>query len=151
MKLFQQREAVVIVGCGRVGAALTISESEKGHGVLVIDRDERAFLRLPPDCRKFSVTADGTDPDALRDALLARTRVVVALTGSDTTNIMVAHIAKELLHVPHVIARLYDPDLGNFYRREGIETICPSELSSKEIIGILSGQLTTTESGEQRL
>ena len=38
---------VVIMGCGRVGAAVATRLAEEGHAVTVLDTDGYAFSRLP--------------------------------------------------------------------------------------------------------
>ena len=40
---------VIVVGCGRVGAALAYQLHKKGHQVTVIDQGDSAFDNLPPD------------------------------------------------------------------------------------------------------
>lgn len=40
---------IVILGCGRVGAALANMFDSEGHEVSVIDRDPYSFERLKPD------------------------------------------------------------------------------------------------------
>ncbi len=39
----------VIMGCGRVGAALTVQLAKAGHTVSIIDKRKEAFDRLPPE------------------------------------------------------------------------------------------------------
>ena len=38
---------IVIVGCGRVGSGLARNLEAEGHSVAVIDRNRKAFRRLP--------------------------------------------------------------------------------------------------------
>lgn len=38
---------VIVVGCGRVGSGLAIELVEEGYTVAVIDRNAKAFRRLP--------------------------------------------------------------------------------------------------------
>ena len=38
---------IIIVGCGRVGASAAAALSREGHTVVVIDRNEKSFRRLP--------------------------------------------------------------------------------------------------------
>jgi trk system potassium uptake protein TrkA len=40
---------IVIVGCGRVGSGLARALEAEGHSVAVIDRNRKAFRRLPAD------------------------------------------------------------------------------------------------------
>jgi Trk K+ transport system NAD-binding subunit len=42
---------VMIIGCGRVGSVLANRLGQEGHQVIVLDRDQQAFLRLS---EKFS-------------------------------------------------------------------------------------------------
>ncbi|MEP7180210.1 MAG: NAD-binding protein, partial [Pseudonocardiales bacterium] len=40
---------VVIMGCGRVGAALAVALDRLGHDLAVIDQNQQAFRRLGAD------------------------------------------------------------------------------------------------------
>ena len=39
---------ILVIGCGRVGAALAITLDRKGHDVSVIDRNQERFASPPP-------------------------------------------------------------------------------------------------------
>ena len=47
---------VVIMGCGRVGAALASSLDEGGHTVTILDLNGGQFKRLPSTFRGASIT-----------------------------------------------------------------------------------------------
>jgi len=49
----------------------------------------------------------------------------IAVTGSDTLNIMCAEIALRHFKVPHVFARIYEPSLEEFSRDLGIFAVSP--------------------------
>ena len=59
---------VVIMGCGRVGILLTQELVAAGHQVAVIDRDARAFDRLPPGFEAKRVVGLGFDRGVLEEA-----------------------------------------------------------------------------------
>ena len=59
---------VVIMGCGRVGILLTQELVAAGHQVAVIDRDSRAFDRLPPGFEAKRVVGLGFDRGVLEEA-----------------------------------------------------------------------------------
>ena len=65
-------------------------------------------------------------------------QVEFCVADRDNINIMVAQIARDLFHVKHVIARLYDPERESVYQEFGIETICPVILSAREIDRMLA-------------
>lgn len=142
MKLFTDRptdkDYTVVIGCGRLGANLANTLSDKDGDVLIIDRDKDAFRKLSPSFGGLTVTGDATDFDVLNEAQIEKASVVVAVTNNDNTNIMVAQIAREMFRIHRVIARLYDLDRECVYREFDIDTICPAILSAKEIDKILS-------------
>ena len=55
------------------------------------------------------------------------------VTDSDCVNICAAQIAKKVFHIPKVVARIYDEEKTSLVKNMGIDTICPAELSEKEI------------------
>ena len=59
---------VVIMGCGRVGSALSLRLIELGHSVAIIDKDETAFLALGDDFTGQKVLGVGFDRDTLIEA-----------------------------------------------------------------------------------
>lgn len=128
----------IIVGCGRLGAELAGALSDTGRSVLVLDKEDGAFRKLPPSFGGLTVTGDGGDLGILRQAGIERANTLIAVTNDDNANILIAQAARELFHVSHIIARLYDPERECVYRELGIATICPTQLSAREIDKLLS-------------
>ncbi len=133
----EQKDITIIVGCGRLGANLANTLSEEGGGVLIIDANPDAFRKLSGSFSGIAQVGDATLIHTLEEAHIRQAAAVVAVTNNDNTNILVAQIAKEMYGIPHVIARLYDPERECVYDEFGIETICPAVLSSKEIDKLL--------------
>ena len=127
----------VIIGCGRLGASLANAISDKDASVMIVDRDERAFRKLGTSYGGLTLTGDATDIAVLRSAEIDRADTVVSVTNDDNTNIMVAQIARNVYHIPNVICRLYDPEREIVYKEFGIDTICPTVLSTREIDRLL--------------
>ncbi len=127
----------IIIGCGRLGASLANTLSDREENVLVIDRDKDSFRKLSPSFGGLTLTGDATDIDVLHAAQIENATVVISVTDNDNTNIMVSQMAKELFKKEHVIARLYDPEKGCVYGESGIDTICPVLLSINEISKLL--------------
>lgn len=142
MTLFNSKiykDYTIIIGCGRLGANIANALSNEEENVLIMDESNDSFRRLAPNFGGLSVVGDGTDIDKLKESGIERASTVIAVTNDDNTNIMVAQIARELFGVKRVIARLYDPECESVYKKLGINTICPSALSAKEINKMLDG------------
>ena len=114
---------MIVIGCGRLGAALAGELSGRGIEVAVVDRDEAAFERLSPTFTGSRVTGMGFDREALLQAGIESADAVATLTASDEVNAVSARAARLLFKVPRVVARLYDPGKAEAYRRLGIPTI----------------------------
>lgn len=116
---------IVIVGLGRVGARLANVLDDR-HNVVALDVDENAFRRIRHDFRGTTIRGNGIDIDVLKMAGCARTDVLIAVTNGDNRNLMTVQVAKEVLGVPKVIARVYDPVRAAIFADMGIETISPT-------------------------
>ena len=57
--------------------------------------------------------------------------VVAAVTQSDNSNLMVVEVARRIFHVPHVIARLYNPARERAYMQLGSTTYAARRLWPK--------------------
>jgi trk system potassium uptake protein TrkA len=114
---------VVIIGCGRVGEQLARLMSEEGHDVVVIDYDEVALARLGPDFKGRRVKGVGFDRDVLLRAGIEEADGFAAMSSSDNANVVAARIARIIFHVPRVVARLFEPERAEVYRRLGLVTI----------------------------
>ena len=93
----------LIVGCGRVGASLARWLSAEGDDVTVVDSNERSFNRLGEEFTGEMVLGSAVDEDVLQRAGVDRAEAFVAVTDSDTTNIMAAQLAKHVFGVKLVI------------------------------------------------
>jgi trk system potassium uptake protein len=123
----------VIVGCGRVGAALADSFDRAGHEVIIIDLSTRAFDRLPSSFGGNALRGDGTDEDTLRRAGAEDADIFIAMTEGDNRNVMAAQLAHEVLGAKRVIAKINDPVRAEAYADLGIATICRTILMADEV------------------
>ncbi len=122
---------IVIVGCGRLGSQLANQLSHVGHSVVVVDADQTTFDYLSADFSGFRMEGDATQIAVLKDAKIDKADVFFATTHDDNVNLMVAQIALKVFHVPHVLARVFDPRREGVFDRLGIETICPTSVAAE--------------------
>ena len=131
---------VIVVGCGRVGSQLASMLSDKGSNVCVIDRAADAFSNLGRSFNGSKIHGIGFDESTLLKAGIEECDVLAAVTQSDNANLMTAEVAKRLYHVPHVIARLYNPDHERAYMQLGIDYVCGTSLVAEDVFSkIVSG------------
>ncbi len=99
---------VAIAGAGNVGRSIAAELLEKGHSVLLIERDAGG---IKPDSVVGAewLRADACEISALEQADLQRCQVVVAATGDDKANLVVSLLAKTEYGVPRVVARINHP------------------------------------------
>ena len=125
---------VVIMGCGRVGAELTVQLAKAGHKVAIVDKRAEAFDRLPPGFEAQKVVGVGYDRDVLEEAGIKEAEAFVAVSNGDNSNILSARVAREHYHVPRVVARIYDPKRAEIYERLDIPTIATVRWAAKQVL-----------------
>lgn len=127
---------VLIVGCGRVGSNVARSMLADGHTVSCLDQDPESHARLEVGLESSWEEAGGQftvgtalETQALEEAGIAQADAFVAATNGDNTNIVIAQIAQRRYEVDTVIARILDPLRAEWYREQGLLTICPTKVA----------------------
>jgi trk system potassium uptake protein TrkA len=129
---------IIIMGCGRVGEEVSRLMSKEGHDVTVIDCDEKIRERLGQNFRGQIVIGVGFDRDVMIHAGIENADAFAATSDSDNANIVAARIARNIFHVPRVVARLYDPRRAEIYRRLGLATISSTAWGAERIREVLT-------------
>jgi trk system potassium uptake protein len=124
----------VIMGCGRVGATLAHTLEDAGHSVAIIDQDDRAFRRLRTGFTGRKVTGVGFDRETMKQASIEDAYAFAAVSSGDNSNILATRVAREIFHVPHVVARIYDPGRAEIYQRLGIPTVAAVRWSADQVL-----------------
>ncbi len=129
---------VIIMGCGRVGERVARLMSNEGHNVVVVDYDQHALDRLGEKFKGTKIKGVGFDRDTLIKAGIEHAEAFVTTSSSDNANIVAARLARNIFHVPRVIARLYDPRRAEIYRRLGLVTISSTDWGAERIHELLT-------------
>ena len=115
-------EYTIIGGCGRLGASIAGKLSDSKKDVMILDNDKTSFRKLPNSYGGMTIVGNGTDIEKLIQANIKNAVTFIAVT----------------FNVKKVVARIYDEEKLLLLKNMGIETICPSELSEKEISNYIS-------------
>jgi trk system potassium uptake protein TrkA len=143
MALQEESMRVIIVGCGRVGSHLASALSAERHDVVVIDKSPLSFGRLSREFTGRMLTGVGFDREILQKADIEGADAFAATTDSDNANIVAAVTAKETFRVPHVVARIYNSQAAEIYRREGIPTVTPTLWAANTMKTMIANPLMT--------
>ncbi len=130
--LFQKPKNIIIAGSGRLGSSLAGSLSEKGYHVIIIDKDEDAFRKLPESFSGYEVAGDAASTDLLERLDIKNAFMVIAVTDNDNTNSLIAQIASRIYGVNQVFARLNDIEKESLIKGFNIEVIYPFLLAVHE-------------------
>jgi trk system potassium uptake protein len=134
----------IVIGCGRVGAALATILADASWEVVVVELNEENLARLGPDWRQPVVIGHGMDAHVLEEAGVEDAAVLIAATDGDNTNLVVAQVATQRYNVEHVAARIQDPARADAYGDRGFEIISPVKLA---IDGLAKWALAAEEAG----
>lgn len=128
---------IIIGGCGRVGAQLAERLAGSEHDVVVVDRSPTAFERIGDAFNGELVVGDITDKGALVRAGVERADAVAAVTQSDNANLMSVEIARALFGCERTVARLFNPEREDSYRRMGVHYVSGTRLVAAAFLGEL--------------
>ncbi len=130
---------VIVAGGGKVGSNSTRSLLEMGHEVTMIEQRPDRFARLEEEFGPVVMRGDATEISVLERAGIARPpELLLAVTGDDEDNLVIAQIGKEGYGVPKAIARVNDPRNQEHFNLLGIkQTIC----ATTSILGLVEHEL----------
>ena len=124
----------LVIGCGRVGSAVSLQLSASGWDVTVLDENEDSLVRLGDHWTGGFVVGHGMDMRLLRQAGIEDSDAVVVTTDGDNTNIVIAQVAQKHFDVPTVVARLLDPARAQFYAERGLRIVCPTSAAIETLV-----------------
>lgn len=100
---------IIIVGAGKLGFRLSQMFSVKENNVALVDTDEAALTRAHASIDLLTIHANGLDFEKLAALNIAQADVLIATTGEDETNLLLATMAKKA-GCKKVIARIRKPE-----------------------------------------
>ena len=112
----------IIVGGGKVGRDLATRLEARGENVVIVEHDEENVETARTE--GFSVhIGDGAQRDVLQSAGAENASTIVATTGDDDANLLVAQLAATAFDTEQVIARVNQPENDDAFAELDVETI----------------------------
>lgn len=134
---------ILVIGCGKLGSALCNKLSKMGHDISVISSSPEDFNQLSTDFNGFTTVGVAIDQDVMRRAGIESCDAVAAVTNDDNSNLMVVQLAKQIFNVPKALARVNDPKKNDMFKKMGVDTICPTNMTVAKLASELSGEETS--------
>lgn len=100
---------IAIVGCGKMGSMLADRLAAEKHDITIIDRDPQVLQNCLDTLDVLTVKGSGVSSEALKEADIQHTDIVIAATVSDETNMLCCLTAKNM-GAKYTIARIRDPE-----------------------------------------
>lgn len=128
---------VVIIGCGRLGAELSMRLFQRGHDVSVVDVDADAFSKLAPNFEGRINEGEAINHDILHRAGIERADTVAVVTDSDVLNAVVGHLARTHYKVSNVVVRNHDPRYRPILEAFGLQAVSAMSWGAQRIEELL--------------
>lgn len=138
---------ILIMGGGTLAYYLGRQALARGNEVQIIDENPVDAEKLARQLNTVVIAGDGTDPQILEDAVAYRTDAFVAIRSLDHDNLIGCQIAKNIFHVPHLVALVNDPQNRPLFEKLGISAV----ISAVELLGSIIEQHSTFEGVRSRL
>lgn len=131
---------VIIAGAGSVGGQLLADlTSAGGRELVVVDTDEGRGEELADAYDALVITGDASDPHVLEKAQIDRADALVAATGSDPVNTVIAMLAHRF-QVDKIVVKLTSNSLRGALEEIGVtDVVAPTMAAAAGISAALQG------------
>ncbi len=133
---------IIIVGCGKVGAAITAKLYQEGHNITLIDLNPDRIANLTDMYDVMGLVGNGASYKILQEAGVEEAELLIAVTDQDELNLLCCTVARRTGRCA-VIARVRTPEYSEEvgYLKEKLELamiINPEKETAREIARMLS-------------
>ena len=108
---------IILVGGGKVGAALCRSLVEENHDVVLIEQKESVLKYLTKRYDIIGLLGNGANHKILEQADIQDCDIFIAMTDKDEVNMIAAVLAKQM-GAKETIVRVRNPEYSNTYFKE---------------------------------
>ena len=111
---------IILIGDGKLTYFLGKKFVAQKHQLTIINSNLTEAKNFAHQIKATVIFGDGTDPDTLKEADIARADIVLALTHHDEDNLVACQIAQQHYGVSRTIALVNDPANQDFFEQMGI-------------------------------
>ncbi len=86
---------IIIIGCGKTGAALAEELNNEGHDITLVDRDEKRVRDLAMSLDVIGVSGNGAIMNVQKEAGVDKADLLIACTESDELNMLICLFARK--------------------------------------------------------
>lgn len=130
----------VFIGAGTLTNLTARQLLEKGHEVIIIEKDKERIDELSADMAAGFIHGDGSKPAILREADPAATDLLFSLSGNDQYNIIASLVGRSLGY-KRVITRIEDASYEHICIELGLEEIIvPDYTIARYLVDMCAGQ-----------
>jgi len=143
------------MGGGRVGLALANLLIDEGYDITLIESDEALCTEVAADLDALVIRGNGTSSKLLEEVNIEDADYFIATTGSDEANLLSSILVRKY-NVPHIIARVSNPDHEEAFKEIGIEkVISPERAAAAHLQRLVTrpnvAELTTLGQGDAEI
>ena len=120
---------IVIMGGGRVGLALANLLIENGEDITLIESDESLCADVAAELDALVICGNGTNSKLLEETNIEDADYFIATTGNDEANLLSCILVRKY-NVPHIIARVSNPDHEEAFKEVGIDHVISPETAA---------------------
>jgi trk system potassium uptake protein TrkA len=129
---------IIIAGGGTVGLRTAVLLSDRGHEVVIVEKDEDRCRRLSDEYVSTVIEGDATRPSILTQAQPQRADVIAALTDDESDNFAICMAAQRMTDITTVLRVKSEPD--DLYDEYVDEVFFPESLGSRAAANQISGR-----------
>ena len=129
---------VIIMGGGRVGLSLANLLIDEGYDIALIENDEALSNEVAAELDALVICGNGTSSKLLEEINIEDAKYFIATTGSDEANLLSCILVRKY-NVPHIIARVSNPDHEEAFKEVGIErVISPERAAAAQLMKVVT-------------
>lgn len=130
---------VIVLGAGRVGYHAAQALDDRGHDVIVIERNSERCERIADAYFATVIEGDGTRPDILRQADPANADAIVGLTPNPGANLGACVLAARQNPDIRTAIRVSTPEGAEGYEEVVDATIFPERAGARAAVNAITG------------